>query len=267
MIGRPINIKTLLAMKEREEKIVALTCYDANFASVMDEAGVEILLVGDSLGMTIQGHETTLPVNIEDMIYHTTCVARGRKNAFLIADLPFGSYPNRELAFENAARLMKAGAQMVKMEGGRWLCDTIRFLVERAIPVCAHLGLTPQSIHQFGGFRVQGKTPDSAAQIKAESQDVQAAGAAMLVLEGIPSHLGAEITKLLHIPTIGIGAGPDCSGQVLVKQDILGLYQGRPLRFTRDFMKGNTSIQGALKDYVHAVKRREFPGPEHCFSE
>jgi 3-methyl-2-oxobutanoate hydroxymethyltransferase len=223
------------------------------------------LLVGDSLGMVCQGHTSTLPVSVADIVYHTASVARGNQSALLVADLPFGSYATPEVAFHHAAQMMQAGAHMVKMEGGAWLADTVRFLTERSIPVCAHLGLTPQSVHQLGGYKVQGKTTESADQLKADALRLQAAGATLLVLEAIPSALGKAVTDLLAIPTIGIGAGPDCSGQVLVMHDILGVFPGRKARFVKNFMDGQNSIDDAILAYIRAVKDKSFPAAEHCF--
>jgi 3-methyl-2-oxobutanoate hydroxymethyltransferase len=252
-------------MRQAGEKIAMLTCYDSSFAALMDRCGVDVLLVGDSLGNVCQGHSSTLPVSLADIAYHTACVARGNQTALLIADMPFGTYATPEAAFDNAVKLMQAGAQMVKLEGGAWLVDTVRFLTERAVPVCAHLGLTPQSVHQFGGFKVQGKTAEGAERLKADALALQAAGASILVLEAIPSALGKEVTELLAMPTIGIGGGPDCSGQVLVMHDMLGVFPGRKARFVKNFMEGQTSIEGAVRTYITAVKDRSFPAAEHCF--
>jgi 3-methyl-2-oxobutanoate hydroxymethyltransferase len=262
---KAVTITGLQALREAGEKITMLTAYDASFAALMDRCGVEALLVGDSLGMVCQGHSSTLPVTLTDVVYHTASVARGNQTAFLLADMPFGSYATPETALANAVQLMQAGAQMVKIEGGAWLADTIRFLRERAIPVCAHLGLTPQSVHQFGGYKVQAKTVESADQLKADALALQAAGASLLVLEAIPSGLGKEVTQMLSMPTIGIGAGPDCAGQVLVMHDMLGAFPGRKARFVKNFMEGQTSIEGAVRAYVAAVKDKSFPAAEHCF--
>lgn len=262
---KAITVPGLMALRKSGEKITMLTCYDASFASLMDRCGVETLLVGDSLGMVSQGHSSTLPVTVTDVAYHTASVARGNQTALLVADMPFGSYATPEAAFNNAVLLMQAGAQMVKIEGGSWLADTVRFLTERAIPVCAHIGLTPQSVHQFGGYKVQGKTVDGAEKLKADALALQQAGATLLVLEAIPAILGKEVTEMLTIPTIGIGAGPDCSGQVLVMHDMLGVFPGRKARFVKDFMEGQTSIDAAVKAYVVAVKDKSFPALEHCF--
>jgi 3-methyl-2-oxobutanoate hydroxymethyltransferase len=261
-----ITLTELGALRGRGEKLVMLTCYDASFAALCDEAGVELLLVGDSLGMVVQGHDTTLPVTMDDVAYHTACVARGSKRGLVIADMPFGSYQaSKEQALVNAARLMAAGAQMVKLEGGRPMLETVRFLVERGIPVCGHVGLTPQAVHQLGGFRVQGKHPDAARALLEDARGLQDAGAAMLVLEAIPSPLAAQVTAALAIPTIGIGAGADCSGQVLVLHDMLDIYPGRKAKFVRNFMAGADGVRSALRRYVEAVKSGAFPGPEHAF--
>jgi 3-methyl-2-oxobutanoate hydroxymethyltransferase len=242
-----------------------LTCYDASFASLMDRCGVDILLIGDSLGMVCAGHSSTLPVTLADMVYHTASVARGNKNALILADLPFASYATPEAALESAAALMRAGAQMVKIEGGAWLADTVRFLAERGIPVCAHIGLTPQFVHQLGGFKVQGKTDEGAERLKNDALALQAAGAAIVLLEAVPAALGKATTELLQVPTIGIGAGPDCSGQVLVMHDMLGVFPGHKAKFVKNFMEGQTSIEGAVRAYVSGVKDGSFPAPEHCF--
>jgi 3-methyl-2-oxobutanoate hydroxymethyltransferase len=262
---KAVTIPSINALKSAGEKITMLTCYDASFASMMDGCGVEVLLIGDSLGMVCNGHQSTLPVTVQEIAYHTAAVARGAKNALILADMPFGSYPTPEQAFSNAVQLVQAGAHMVKIEGGAWVADTVRFLVERSIPVCAHLGLTPQSVHTLGGYKVQGKTIESAELLKQDALKLQAAGAAMVVLEAIPTALGKEVTDLLSMPTIGIGAGPDCSGQVLVMHDMLGVFPGRKARFVKNFMEGQTSIQGAVAAYVDAVKGGAFPALEHCF--
>jgi len=248
------------------EKIAVLTCYDASFATLLENAGVDVLLVGDSLGMVVQGEETTLPVSMDEMVYHTRCVAHGAKQAFIVADMPFGSYqqgPAR--AFANAAKLMAAGAQMVKLEGGAAMAKTAAFLVERGIPVCGHIGLTPQSVHQLGGYKVQGKGDAAAQKLIEDALALQQAGASMMLLEAIPAILGRQVTTKLAIPTIGIGAGPDCSGQVLVLYDLLGIYPGKPPKFARNFLEGCGSIQAAVAEYVRTVKAGEFPATEHCF--
>jgi 3-methyl-2-oxobutanoate hydroxymethyltransferase len=253
-------------LRECGEKIAMLTCYDASFAALCDAAGVEILLVGDSLGMVVQGHDSTLPVTMEDMEYHVRTVARGSEQALIVADLPFGSYQgSAEQAYSNAVRLMVAGAQMVKLEGGQIMADTVRFLVARGIPVCGHVGLIPQSVHQLGGYRVQGKTDDGARQLLEDCRALEQAGAAMLVFEAIPATLAGQLTGALGIATIGIGAGKDCSGQVLVLHDMLDIYPGRKARFVRNFMAGASGVQDAIRRYVEAVKSGAFPAPEHAF--
>ncbi|HJV83994.1 MAG TPA: 3-methyl-2-oxobutanoate hydroxymethyltransferase [Noviherbaspirillum sp.] len=263
--SKAITAPALLAMRNNGEKIAVLTCYDSSFAALMDRCSVDVLLVGDSLGNVCQGHSSTLPVTLADIAYHTACVARGNQTALLVADMPFGTYATPQSAFDNAVKLMQAGAQMVKLEGGAWLADTVRFLTERAVPVCAHLGLTPQSVHQLGGFKVQGKTTEGAERLKADALLLQEAGASILVLEAIPATLGHEVTQQLAIPTIGIGAGPECSGQVLVMHDMLGVFPGRKARFVKNFMEGQTSIEAAVRAYVAAVKDKSFPAAEHCF--
>jgi 3-methyl-2-oxobutanoate hydroxymethyltransferase len=256
----------LIAMRSRGERIAMLTSYDASFARLSDEAGVDVLLIGDSLGMVIQGHDTTLPVTLEQVEYHTRCVAAGAVRSAILADLPFGTYAaSREIAYANAARLLGAGAQMVKMEGGAWLADTTSFLVDRGIPVCAHLGLTPQSVYQLGGWKVQGRAPEAPARLVSDACALEKAGASMLVLELIPAGVAAEVTAALSIPTIGIGAGPSCSGQVLVLHDMLAISTGKPRRFVRDFTAGGNGIGAALRAYVEAVRIGTFPGPEHSF--
>jgi len=260
-----VTISKLQEMRQGGEKIAVLTAYDASFAALMDQAGVDVILIGDSLGNIVQGESSTLPVTIEHMVYHTSCVAKGQASAFLIADMPFGSYSTPEQAMLNAAQLMRAGAHMVKLEGGAWLAETVRFLVERSIPVCAHLGLLPQSVHTLGGFKVQGKSTESAQTLINDAKALQEAGAQLLVLEAIPSELGKKVTDAIQIPTIGIGAGPDCSGQVLVMHDMLGAFPGRSPKFVKNFLTGQSSIEAAFKSYVQEVKTGKFPGPEHCF--
>jgi 3-methyl-2-oxobutanoate hydroxymethyltransferase len=259
------TILSLAKMRENNEKIVMLTSYDASFAGLVDDCGIDIILVGDSLGMVIQGHASTLPVTMDDMIYHTACVARGARFSMVIADLPFASYSTPEQALTHAAQLMRAGAEMVKLEGGQWLAETVHHLVEQGIPVCAHLGLTPQAVHQLSGFRVQGKTADSAERLLNDALALEQAGSSLLVLEAIPAALGAKVTQALKIPTIGIGAGIDCSGQVLVLHDMLGVFHGHRPKFVKDFMQGQPSIQAAIMAYIQAVKSGQFPGAEHCF--
>jgi 3-methyl-2-oxobutanoate hydroxymethyltransferase len=256
----------LQLLREKGEKIAMLTCYDASFATLLETNGVDVLLVGDSLGMVIQGHGSTLPVTMSDMLYHTACVSRVAKQAFVIADMPFGSFQvSPEKSFENAAQLMAAGAQMVKLEGGAVMAETIRFLTQRGIPVCAHIGLTPQSVNQLGGYRVQGKTESDAEILINDAVAVAEAGAGMVVMETIPAALAAKITAQLTLPTIGIGAGVDCSGQVLVLHDMLNIYPGKKARFVKNFMQGAASISDAVATYVAAVKSGTFPGMEHTF--
>jgi 3-methyl-2-oxobutanoate hydroxymethyltransferase len=259
------TVPGLAAMARSREKIAMLTCYDASFAALLDRAGVDALLVGDSLGMVIGGHRSTLPVTLHEMVYHTRCVAAGTRAALLIADMSFGSYQaSREQAYDNAARLMSAGAKMVKLEGGAWLASTVEFLAARGIPVCGHLGLQPQSVHRLGGYKAQGKTEATARTLRNDARALAAAGIDMLVLEMVPAALAAEITAEMSAPTIGIGAGPDCGGQVLVLYDMLGIYPGKPARFVRNFMTGSGDIEAAVSAYVKAVKDGSFPGPEHC---
>ena len=256
----------LQKMRDEGEKIAILTCYDASFAVLLENAGVDILLVGDSLGNVLQGEESTLPVTLDDMIYHTRCVARGSSKAFIMADMPFGtSQVTPEDTFENAAELMAAGANMVKIEGGSIMAETVEFLTQRGIPVCAHIGLTPQSVNQLGGYMVQGKTDYQAKQLLEDAVVLEKAGAGMLLMEVVPATLAKKVTKKLSIPTIGIGAGIDCSAQVLVLYDMLGIYSGKKARFMRNFMSGASSIQEAVENYVRSVKMGEFPGPEHAF--
>jgi 3-methyl-2-oxobutanoate hydroxymethyltransferase len=263
--SKPVTMPQLQALCDKGEKLTMLTSYDASFASLMDACGVEILLIGDSLGMVCQGHDSTLPVTLADVAYHTACVARGNQTAMVVTDMPFGTYTTPETACQNATRLIQAGAHMVKIEGGAWLAETVRYLHERAIPVCAHLGLTPQSVHLMGGYKVQGKSTEAAERMLADALALQEAGACMVVLEAIPAELGKEISRVLHMPTIGIGAGVDCDGQVLVMHDMLGAFPGRKARFVRNFMEGSDSIAEAFRAYVAAVKDGSFPAQEHCF--
>ena len=261
-----ITLSTLKKMKQDGQKIAMLTCYDASFANLLDGAGVDIFLVGDSLGNVIQGHSSTLPVTLADMVYHTAAVARGAEHGLVLADLPFASYQaSHAQAFENAAKLMAAGAEMVKIEGGAVMVDTVDFLVQRGIPVCAHIGLQPQSVHLYGGFKVQGKTETEAEILKRDALALQAAGASIVLMEMVPASVGKAITEALSVPTIGIGAGVDVDGQVLVLYDMLGVYPGKKARFVKNFMTGSHTIQGAVEAYVKAVKGLNFPAEEHCF--
>jgi 3-methyl-2-oxobutanoate hydroxymethyltransferase len=262
-----ITLTTLQKMAQEGSKIAMLTCYDASFAVVLEEAGVDSLLIGDSLGNVLQGHESTLPVTLRDIVYHTECVARGSKRAFVVGDMPFGTFQvSPEETLRNAAAIMAAGAHMVKIEGGRPMLATIEFLTDRGIPVCGHLGLTPQSVHQLGGYKVQGKGETEGQRLLREAKQLEHAGAGMIVLEAIPAALARDVTAAVTLPTIGIGAGVDCSGQVLVLHDMLDIYPGKKAKFVKNFMRPTGSIQGAVELYVKEVKARTFPGPEHSFS-
>ena len=261
---KSLSILDLTAMKQAGEKISCLTAYDASFSALLDQAGIDVILVGDSLGMVIQGHQSTLPVSIDDMVYHTRCVSSARKRAFVIADLPFASYATPELALQNAARLMQiGGAQMVKLEGAR--LDVIAFLVQQGIPVCGHVGLLPQSVNRIGGYKVQGRTAAQAQQILEDALAIEQAGAGLLVLECVPALLAAEITQQLSIPVIGIGAGAACDGQVLVLYDMLNISVGNRPRFSKNFMSATRGIGEAVNSYHQAVKNREFPALEHSY--
>lgn len=262
-----ITLTTLQNLKQKGEKIAMLTCYDATFAHTCCEAGVDVLLVGDSLGMVLQGHDSTLPVTTSEMAYHVASVKRGNSGALILADLPFMAYATIEQALNNSAQLMQAGAHMIKIEGALWLADSIRLLAERGIPVCAHMGLTPQSVNILGGYKVQGRNENQARQMRADAIALEQAGAAMLLLECVPSELATEITQAVKIPVIGIGAGSATDGQVLVMHDMLGLsLSGRAPKFVKNFMAGQDSIQSALSAYVNEVKAGTFPGAEHGFS-
>jgi 3-methyl-2-oxobutanoate hydroxymethyltransferase len=257
---KPVTLHRLRAMHAAGEKIAMLTCYDASFARLLDAAGVDVLLVGDSLGMVLQGHDSTVPVSLDEMAYHTQCVARGNTHAWIVGDLPFGSYhAGADQALRSAVRLMQSGAHMVKLEGGGWTAETVRLLVERGIPVCAHLGLTPQSVHALGGYRVQGRDEAAAQTLRRHARELADAGASMLVLELMPSALAGELGTALPIPVIGIGAGAACSGQVLVLHDMLGITRGKSPRFVRDFMADGGSVEDAVRRYVAAVKDGSFP--------
>jgi 3-methyl-2-oxobutanoate hydroxymethyltransferase len=262
----PVTLNTLGQMKQRGEKIACLTAYDASFAALLDSAGIDIVLVGDTLGMVIQGHDTTVPVTMEHMVYHSAATARGLHRPFLITDMPFMSYPSRELALANAVRLMQdGGARMVKLESGKAQTDIVEFLASHDIAVCAHLGLRPQSVHKTGGFRVQGRDDEAASRMLEDAVALEAAGADLVLLECIPAALGRAISQALKVPVIGIGAGPDTDGQILVLYDILDITAGRMPRFVRKFMPGSDTPQAAVARYVQAVKSGEYPAPEHCF--
>ena len=263
---KPVTVPQLAAMREAGHKLVMLTCYDAGFARTLDVNGVDLILIGDSLGMVVQGGESTLAVTVDDIAYHTRCVAAATRRVLIVADLPFLADASPERALDAAAKFLAAGAGMVKLEGAGHKLETIRYLVEREIPVCAHLGLTPQSVLRFGGFKVQGRGDAAAEKLRADALAVAEAGAALLVLETVPSTLAAEITRASPIPTIGIGAGPDCDGQVLVLHDMLGLDSGhRRPRFVRDFLTAGGSIAGAVRAYAAAVQDGSFPAPEHGY--
>ena len=262
--AKPLTVNDLAAMKKRGEKITCLTAYDASFSALIDKVGVDMMLVGDSLGMVVQGHDTTLPVTVTDMVYHARCVSSARRRAFVIADLPFMSYATSVIAAKNAARLMQVGgAQMVKLEGPR--VEIVSFLVDQGIPVCGHLGLLPQLINQLGSYKVQGKEPADAARIIADARQLQQAGAGLLVLECVPAALAREISAQLSIPVIGIGAGVDCDGQVLVLYDMLNIGIVKRPRFSRNFMRDGATIEAAIYAYHQAVKQSQFPTAEHSF--
>ncbi|MEX0618911.1 MAG: 3-methyl-2-oxobutanoate hydroxymethyltransferase [Pseudohongiellaceae bacterium] len=262
---KQVTLKTLIDIKRRGEKFTCLTAYDAGFAGILCDAGVDVILVGDSLGMVLQGHDSTLPVTMEDMLYHVACVKRGNRGALLVADLPFMSYSSETQTLENAAALMRAGAQMVKLEGGAWIANTTHLLAERGIPVCAHMGLTPQSINRIGGYHVQGRDPLQAQSIIDEAKVLQGAGASILLLECVPANLARTVTESLEIPVIGIGAGPDTTAQIMVLHDVLGISPITP-KFVKNFLpESSNGIPGAIKAYVDAVKQGRFPAREHCF--
>lgn len=261
-----ITTASLLKMKLDGQKFTAITAYDATFAKLFDDEGAHVLLIGDSLGMVLQGGQDTLAVNMDEMVYHTRCVARGASNALIIADMPFMSYATPEQTYQNAARLMAAGARMVKMEGGDWLCDSIRHLTRNGVPVCGHLGLTPQSVHVFGGFKVQGRDEFQAQEIYRQALELQAAGIQLLVLECVPTALAERISKALRIPVIGIGAGPATDGQILVMHDAFGVTSGYVPKFTKNFLAETGDVRAAVRLYVQQVSEGSFPGPEHCFN-
>ncbi|MBA4500786.1 3-methyl-2-oxobutanoate hydroxymethyltransferase [Marinobacterium marinum] len=261
-----ITLHTLNARKQAGEKFAVLTAYDATFSHLVSSAGIEMILVGDSLGMVLQGQDSTLPVTVEEMVYHTACVARGNQGAMIMADLPFMSYATPEQAMDSAAALMQAGAQIVKLEGGDWLCDSVSLLAERGVPVCAHLGLTPQAVNKLGGYRVQGRDEHSALKMLEDAKRLEQAGASMLLLECVPSLLAQEITRNVDIPVIGIGAGQHTDAQVLVMHDMLGITTGRVPKFVKNFMPEANSIQDAFRLYGEQVRNGQFPAEEHGFN-
>ena len=264
----PVTLTTLANMKAKGEKIAALTCYDASFATLVDESDADVVLVGDSMGMVIQGHRTTVPVTMDHIVYHCTAVARGLNRPFLIADMPFMSYPSKGDALAHSVRLMQeGGAQMVKLESGGGQVEIVEFLSSHDIAVCAHLGLKPQSVHKTGGFRVQGRDASAADRMIRDAKALEAAGADLVLLECIPPALGKAVTEAVHVPVIGIGAGPHVDGQILVLYDVLDITQGRKPRFVENFMEGAGNNLEALKRYVKAVKSREYPAPRHNFKE
>ncbi|MEM7277787.1 MAG: 3-methyl-2-oxobutanoate hydroxymethyltransferase [Pseudomonadota bacterium] len=263
----PVNVASLAKMKEAGEKIACLTAYDASFAQLVDKAQTDLVLVGDSLGMVIQGHDTTVPVTVDDMIYHSRTVARGLRRSFLMTDMPFMSYTDPAQALDNAVRMMQeGGAMMVKLEGGEGQIEIVQYLARHDIPVCAHIGLKPQSVHKIGGFRVQGRDPAAAKKMLDSAKRLQDVGADIVLLECVPNEVGASVTDALDVPVIGIGAGPDVDGQILVLYDAIGVTQGKLPRFVRDFSVGAESPLNAIANYVSAVKTGEYPAPEHCFS-
>ena len=264
---KPWTVPMLAEARQAGRKLVMLTCYDASFARVLDDNGIDLILVGDSLGMVVQGFDSTLPVRVDDIVYHTAAVARGARHVLKIADFPFGSDGSPREAHAAAVRFIQAGASMVKLEGAGHKLETIRYLVDREIPVCAHLGLTPQSVHRFGGFKVQGREDAAAAKLREDALAVAEAGAALLVLEGVPASLAAQITASSPIPTIGIGAGAGCDGQVLVLHDLLGLDTGhRKPKFVKDFLADGGSVAGAIRAYAEAVRGGSFPDAEHAYA-
>jgi 3-methyl-2-oxobutanoate hydroxymethyltransferase len=266
MSAAKVTTGVLQKMRQENDRIAMLTCTDASFAALLDAAGVDIFLVGDSLGMTVQGHDSTLPVTMEEMLYHTRIVARRTQRALVLGDMPFGSYQkSTEQAYENAARLMSAGAHMVKLEGGEIMAPQVEFVASRGIPVCGHIGLTPQSVHALGGWKIQGKTDDAARQLVAAGKTLEHAGASLMVVELVPAAVGKALTEALSIPVIGIGAGAQCSGQILNLYDLLDIYPGKKPRFVKNFMDGSPSIAAAIERYVREVKAGSFPGPEHSF--
>lgn len=267
MAEPPVNVSTLRDMKQRGEPIACLTAYDASYAALVDAADTDLVLVGDSLGMVIQGHDTTVPVTVDDIVYHSRAVARGLRRAFLVTDMPFMSYTSPGQALDNAVRMMQqGGAMMIKLEGGDDQIDIVKHLARHDIPVCAHLGLKPQSVHKIGGFKVQGRDPEQAREMVQGAKRLQDAGADIVLLECVPNEVGQATTEALDVPVIGIGAGPHVDGQILVLYDILNITQGRTPRFVRNFQQGSDSPLAAVKSYVQAVKDHSYPAAEHCFS-
>ncbi len=262
---KTVTLSTLKAYKQAGETFSCLTAYDASFAHAASQAGIDVLLVGDSLGMVLQGHNSTLPVTIEDIVYHTRCAARGKGHSLLMVDLPFMSNATTERLLEDAGAVMRAGAELVKLEGEAWMAEGIRELTRRGVPVCAHLGLTPQTVHQLGGYKVQGREAAHAERIINDAKILADAGASVILLECVPASLGKAVSKALDVPVIGIGAGPDTDGQILVMHDVLGVTHGRTPRFVKNFMVDADSIQTAFQHYHEAVKSRAFPAQEHCF--
>lgn len=263
---RRLTLANLPQMKQEQKKISVLTLYDASFAELATHAGVDILFVGDSLGMVLKGYDNTINVSIDEIAYHTLAVAKGNRHSVVMADLPFMTYNTPEMAAVNSTTLMKAGAEIVKIEGGLWLADTVHFLTERGIPVCPHIGLTPQFVHVLGGFKVQGRTQDQADELVKAAVALEQAGAKLLVLECVPQLLAKKVTSSVSIPVIGIGAGPHCDGQVLVIYDILGITPGKPKKFAKNYLENQSyGIAGALKAYVHEVQQGLFPTAEHSF--
>jgi len=264
---KPVTISSLKKMKKEGEKIASLTAYDASFAAIVDEGGTDLVLVGDSLGMVINGHSTTVPVTVDQIIYHTQAVKAGLQRAFLLVDMPFMSYADKHIALQNATRLMQEGlAHMVKLEGGELQVPTVEYLAERGVPVCAHIGLTPQYVHKMGGFKVQGREEAAAKQMIKEAKQLQDAGADIVLLECVPSSVGKAVTEALDVPTIGIGAGPDCDGQILVLYDILDVTIGRKPRFAKNYMQNSGNCLDAITAYVNEVKSGAYPAAEHCFT-
>lgn len=264
---RRLTLSDLHKLRANGEKVAMFTCYDASFARLLDGAGVDAILVGDSLGMVIQGHDSTLPVTVTDIAYHTAAVKRGCNRPFLIADMPFGSYQESpQQALRHAAALLAAGAQMVKLEGGAEMAETVHFLTQRGVPVCGHVGLTPQSVHALGGYKVQGRGEAAAARLLADAEALANAGATMMVLEAIPAELAAKVTAQIEVITIGIGAGVDCSGQVLVLHDVFDIPPGKKAKFVRNFMLGASSIADAAERAVSAIKDSSYPAAEHTYA-